>query len=316
MKIFDMKQFEQLKGHIAPEILNNPAFSNGILWKIENYLDDAHEADIEISEDGKKVVIYPGLIDCTHYFRVPSSRIAFMEIELTEDGMIRFEDGHAVCYDEKAYREHLNQPYDTTIKVNFNPGYECYYYDSCGIEMSHHTYGKGDWGLTGVRYDDLSSLRIQLLAKGFHRPRTWTHLFGADTQVQFDADAFKTDTVRSYEHPCIIDITEQKCSGGFIIETHSKKAHIHYEYPAEIIRIDHYDIFAESNGSRFVPTEDYRRYYGDISYEDLLIIQMEHSIDGLDGSKTREWHPEMYEELRRRTVEANKEHGITSGVRS
>ena len=310
MKISSQSEYEEFKRTLPEEMVGHPAFRMACDWKVDDYFSEGLTAEMELSEDKKSLFIRSS-VKTYRNDSLPHSVKRGVDIVLEGNGMLSSTETYGELHDAVPYYQAVDSghrnlsfgQYDSVLSTSYTHKV----YDKNGIELSTSNYYKSGWGLTHVRYDDEREFGIQLFSSGFHKPRSWGY-DGRPDVPQFSYGANVGGIVRDPVHPGLATLYSYKCGyNGFPEETRTFRAHVHGEWP-DVLRVDHYEIFAEYKDGHYEVTDEFKRFYPDMSVEDIEKMEALYFVDALEGSKTKESNYGRYEALRAWTEEANKKY--------
>lgn len=308
MVIKNIKELDNVLENLSPEY-NNRMYLKRIRFEVDLLFDKSNEIEVFISDD-KKEITFVGKNNIVHSDPIPRNEMASLDFTISGRGELEVTKSYGELYEATSYYRGRNDRPSYNVSAVLDTTYQHSIYDQNGIEKSYSNYGKYNWGLTGVDYRNSEEFRRQLLALGWHKPRSWS--YEGPELPHYSSDAMVSGTIRNSVHPGIATIYSYEVKGypGTITNRSTYLAQIHGEYP-ERLRVDEWGKFAKFENGNWVVYDPYHVYEGKTIEEIMedIVINYENV---LQTSNTRRYDLEEYNALEQmvsdsiKTVEEEK----------
>lgn len=276
------------------EEYKNIMYSKRVMFDIGTLFDKSDEVEVFVSED-RKEVSFVGKNKIINNDPLPRNEMQSVDFVINGRGELEVTKSYGELYEPNSYYRERNDRPTYNVSAVLNTTYQHSIYDQKGIEKSYSMYGKYNWGLTGVDFKNSKEFRTQLLALGWHKPRSWS--YEGPELPNYSSTAKVSGTIRNSVHPGIATVYSYDIEGypGTITNRKTFLAEIHGEYP-ERLRVDDWGKFAKFEDGKWVVHDPFHAYEGKTVDEimEAIIINYENV---LQGSNTRKYDLEEYNAL-------------------
>ncbi len=308
MEIHSKTEYEEFKSTLPKEFVEHPAFESACDFKVGDFLSNGHSLDVQLSDDKRALYIRTN-VKVFRGTEEPHSIINGLDIKLEENGKLTCVQTYGDLYDAVTYYQRRPNARDARSFSQYDSLLSTSYYftayDKNGIVTATSIYSKYGWGLNNVRFDNEQEFRNQVFARGWHKPSEW-YFDGRPKIPEFSGDAIVSGIVRDPSHPGLATTYVLECSPfGGIAKSSSYRGYVHGEWP-DVLRVDHYEQFAEYKGGHWEVRDEYKHYYPGMSVEDLEKMFALQFADALEGSNTKEYGHKQYYALKEMTEKANQ----------
>ena len=283
MIIRDVKELANVLSQLSSELANNKVFRSRIEYEIYRMIENTHEVEVFISENGNKVRFVAGE-NIVRNDVIPKNTINALDYEIKSDGTLEKLSTYATLYEANSFYAGRNDRPSFNVSSVLATSYQRSLYDKNGIETSYSDYSKFGWPLTGVHYTDTKEFRTQVFSPNLHMPREW-NLYGP-YDPNYAMGSSVTGTIRDPKYPGLATVYSYDLEGFNAMPKNRKTflAEIHGEYP-ERIRVDEWGKFATFEDGEWKVYDPYD-VYGGKTLEEIIIEKVNNYKNVLESSKT------------------------------
>ncbi len=291
---------------LAPEMKNNPVFKSIIRRNFG--LDDSYEypaltspVSFQVSEDGRSLTvkssvrrkILSGISDSKINENMFFDQMTF---KLDESNNLTADYGSGIWHDinDKEYSTD-GKEYSTILRTHYTQ----HKFTPTGIEMQSGEYNDN----MPMRFPKHDGTLVYLTT--VNSPKWPWHVPALPNDGQYAFDAYSSVTYREPNNLGIAHFVEGNISarnrtliGHSVVEVHLENPHL-IEWVGKIAEFDR-------EKGEYVLTDDAKKYYPNMTYPEVVREIDEKFLVGVDNSKTREFYPSVYENLREQVVNGLK----------